>query len=119
MFGRFRTKRLASLTAPSPPRDRTKSETEEEQDKHALTVAIATAAQVADEVVRLSGSLQSNHKCEGEREEQTEDVRPDSSPSNEHERKIQELAATKIQATFRGYLVSSLVSSLFNFLLFY
>lgn len=116
MFGRFRTKRLASITAPvpasSPPRDSTKSETEEEQEKHALTVAIATAAaaeaavaaaQVAAEVVRLTaaGTPQSKQKCQGETEEETlEDVQPS---STDHERKI---AATKIQATFRGYLVS-------------
>ncbi|XVF24235.1 hypothetical protein REPUB_Repub13aG0110200 [Reevesia pubescens] len=122
MFGKFRTKRLATLTAPSPPRDRTKSETEEEQDKHALTVAIATAAvaeaaiaaaQVAAEVVRLTTTTpQSNLKCEGETEEQTVDVQPDSYSFTEHERKIQELAATKIQATFRGYLARKALRAL-------
>ncbi|XWS74721.1 hypothetical protein CRYUN_Cryun01aG0022200 [Craigia yunnanensis] len=121
MFGRFRTKRLASLTASSPPRDRTKSETEEEQGKHALTVAIATAAaaeaavaaaQVAAEVVRLTSTPQSKHKCEGETEERTVDLKPDFSSSNEHERKIQELATTKIQATFRGYLARKALGAL-------
>ncbi|XP_022746931.1 protein IQ-DOMAIN 14-like [Durio zibethinus] len=121
MFGRFRTKRLASLTAPSPSRDRKKCEREEEHDKHGLTVAIATAAaaeaavttdQVAAEFVRLTCTPQSKHKCEAETEEQTVDVQPDSSSSNEHERRIQELVATKIQAAFRGYVARKALRAL-------
>ncbi|XVE90790.1 hypothetical protein DITRI_Ditri20bG0105000 [Diplodiscus trichospermus] len=64
MFGRSRTKKLASLRAPSPPGDRKKNEIGEEWDKHALIAAIATAAaaeavvaaaKVAVQVARLTG----------------------------------------------------------------
>lgn len=89
MFGRLRTKRLTA-----PPNDVTK-------DEH-VTVSITTpaaaeagvaAAQVAAEVVPPYGTLHSNHTYDGETDERALDV--------------QELAATKIQSTFRGYLVSS------------
>ncbi|KAE8695491.1 protein IQ-DOMAIN 14-like isoform X2 [Hibiscus syriacus] len=109
--------RLPSLKTPSPPRDGTKCETEEERNRHALAVAIATvaaaeaaiaAAQAAAEVVRLndSGNLQTNHEyaSEGEREEKPLGVPPDSTSSRELDRKLHLLAATKIQAAFRGYL---------------
>lgn len=78
------------------------SEAREEQRKHALNVAKATAAaaeaavaaaQAAAEVVRLTGV---------------------SRPSLRHqEREVQNLAAIKIQTTFRGYIVSPVFTAPF------
>lgn len=119
-LGRFKIKsRLASIAAPSPPRERTTlSEAEEEHSKRALNVALATAAaaeaavaaaQVAAEVVWLTGVPQSTHQYEKETEEHSAIKIQADDPHSIHQckREILELAAIKIQATFRGYLVSS------------
>lgn len=91
MFGRLKIKRLASLTAPS---SLSLGEAEEaEQSKHALTVALDASA--AAEVL----SADENEK----QEFSVIKVEADAPQSN---REILEFAATKIQAAFRGYLVS-------------
>ena len=86
IFGRLKSKRLPSIKAPLPSKGTTLSEAEQEQSKHALTVAIAsaavaeaavTAAHVAAEVVCLTGQCKEN----------SEESQP-------------------VQTAFRGYLVS-------------
>ncbi|GKV27680.1 hypothetical protein SLEP1_g36818 [Rubroshorea leprosula] len=84
-----------------PAQERTLCEATEEQRKHALNVAIATAAaaeaavaaaHAAAEVVRLASASQSYHTFSY---------------------RDREWAATKIQSAFRGHLVSILNSLLF------
>ncbi|ESW21015.1 hypothetical protein PHAVU_005G033800 [Phaseolus vulgaris] len=112
IFGRVKTKRLPSITAPPLSKETRLSEAEEEHNKHALTVAIAsaaaaeaaiTAAQVAVEVVRL----QSAHQQLNEKQEQLQPIRTrhDAPHSTHHcQRKMEESSAIKIQTAFRGYL---------------
>ncbi|WVY99749.1 hypothetical protein V8G54_025819 [Vigna mungo] len=112
IFGRVKTKRLPSITAPPPSKETRLSQAEEEHSKHALTVAIAsaaaaeaaiTAAQVAVEVVRL----QSAHQQLNEKQEQLQPVktRHDALHSTHHcQRKMEEASAIKIQTAFRGFL---------------
>ncbi|KAE8724362.1 protein IQ-DOMAIN 14-like isoform X4 [Hibiscus syriacus] len=87
MFGRSRTKRL---TAPT-------------KDEH--TVA---EEPVSAEIALLTDTLQPEHICD----EQSKNVQPDSSSSNEHMKNIQEAAAIEIQATFRGYLTRKALRAL-------
>lgn len=112
MFGRFKIKRLPSISAPSPSRERAITETEEEQSKHDFSVAISTAdAAVQVDVEVVHGTPKSTNQSEEETQEfsaiNTPYNAPPSTPQCEME--IIELAATKIQVAFRGYLVSFFV----------
>lgn len=95
-FGKVKHKQYPALLAPQ----RTLSEATEEQRKHALTVAIATAAaaevavaaaHAAAEVVRLIGASQSCQRF----------MKQD-----------RNLAAIKIQSAYRAHLVSCFKSLL-------
>jgi len=118
IFGRLKSKRLPSITAPLPSKEPTLSEAQEEQSKHALTVAIAsaaaaeaavTAAHAAAEVVRLTGVSQSALLCKEKSEESPPLQTSNAAPQFTYQckRDIQESATViKIQTAFRGYLVS-------------
>ena len=119
IFGRVKTKRLPSITAPPPPpsKETRLSEAEEEHSKHALTVAIAsaaaaeaaiTAAQVAVEVVRLQSAahLQLKEKQEQLQLQPVKTSHDATQNTHQRQRKIQESSAIKIQTAYRGYLVS-------------
>jgi hypothetical protein len=101
-FEKSKCKQYPALIAPQ----KTLREATEEQRKHALTVAIATAAaaevalaaaHAAAEVVRLTGA---SHSCK------------------RFTKQARNLAAIRIQSAYRAHLVSSL-KSLLIFLLKY
>ncbi|KAK7312121.1 hypothetical protein VNO77_35735 [Canavalia gladiata] len=125
IFGRLKSKRLPSITAPpAAAKETTLGEAEEEQSKHALTMAIAsaaaaeaavTAAQVAAEVVRLTGvsqsSLQRKENSEESQPVKTRNATPKS--TYQFQREIKEsTAAIKIQTAFRGCLARKALRAL-------
>ncbi|KAK6945230.1 hypothetical protein RJ641_026332 [Dillenia turbinata] len=103
-FERLKIKKLSgNALSPQPGKETALSEAMEDQRKHAVAVAIATeaaaeaaiaAAHAALAVVQLTGSSKRFHMCK---------------------KKIQELAAMKIQLAFRAYLVSLLISLFYFF----
>ncbi|KAL4018498.1 hypothetical protein IC575_022096 [Cucumis melo] len=124
VFGKMRNKRLATLTAPLPPKATTTSrqeeEEEEEERKQALSVAIAStaaaeaavaAAKAAVEVVWLTGTTQS-HQQEAA-EEVFKPLKKAPPPDLlKHEREIHEFAAITIQTAFRGFLARKALRAL-------
>lgn len=86
IFGRLKTKQLPT----SSVSQRTLIEANEEQRKHAMVVAVATAA-------AAEAAVSAAHAA-------AEVVRLTSTPSN-FGKTTRNLAATKIQTSFRAYLV--------------
>lgn len=110
MFRLIKMKEIAPLSAPSPPRERLPWQ-REEQSSSALPVIVATDT---PEVEQIPCNSQSAHQHKESQESAESNSHADILKLYyQHERASQDLAATKIQAAFRGYLVSFFKDSLF------
>lgn len=99
MFRLLKMKELAPLSAPSPAREKLQWETAEQSNRALpVTVAIGTP-----EVGQIPSDAQSAHQHEESQESPKSNSLADIPKLS---RASQDLAATKIQASFRGYLVS-------------
>lgn len=119
MFEKLQIKTLPPIAAPPPPTTVDDAE-EQVHSKHALSVALAAAAaaeaaavaaQVAAEVAKLTSNPHPlSHQCKKEVDEPyIAIIHQDTTHiTRQNERKGQELAAIRIQAAFRGFLVSLL-----------
>lgn len=119
-LGRFKIKRLPSISAASPSRETKDSEAEAAQSKEDCNAASFTDATpdeiAADVFYQPSSTPQYNYHSEDEAREFSsinfQYIAPPSTP--QWGREIQELAATKIQTAFRGCLVSFYILRVFS-----
>lgn len=102
----MKIKRLTSVSVPiAHSRERPNNEAEEEQRHQGITRAIATAASGDD--VSTNDIPQSASHCEETQEFFAVNIQENLPKSTQQcERKVLDLAATRIQTAFRGYLVS-------------
>ncbi|XAR54418.1 hypothetical protein NMG60_11029534 [Bertholletia excelsa] len=116
VLGRRKMKKLTS----SRPTERSSEEEDCEDEvrrKNAVIGALATAAaavQVAAEVARIAETPQPETKSEENQEFLAGDIHGTAPPSTPHsnEKKIQVLAAIRIQTAFRGYLARKALRAL-------